>query len=226
MKPRLITTLAALGLALGTVQPGGAQIQLAFYPRVGLLAPDEYFYEQFQKFVDEEPTEWTTASLGRTGIFGIGAELTFEEGDIRLRGEIMHAFDGWLLGSHSILYPRVLSRPPYVVTVWADIPYDMTMTSLHFVLPTRLRIWKVEPYVSAGVGGKFYRFGEPTREWAENAILPEDGFAWVLDLGAGASVSLTSKLTLDFHFRDAVSRYWDKNQNDFVFSTALAWRVY
>ena len=100
MKPRLITTLAALGLALGTVQPGAAQIQLAFYPRVGLLAPDEYFYEQFQKFVDEEPTEWTTASLGRTGIFGIGAEMTFGDGDIRLRGEIMNAFDGWLIGSH------------------------------------------------------------------------------------------------------------------------------
>jgi hypothetical protein len=228
MKPRFLPIAAALalGLAFAAPRPASGQVQISFYPRAGLLAPDEYFYEIFQKFVDEEPTEWTTASLGRTGIFGIGADLRFGDGDIRLRGEIMHAFDGWLLASHSILIPRTLTRPPFVETVWADIPYDMTTTSLHVVLPTRLRIWKLEPYVSGGIGGKFYRFGEPTREWSPNAILPDDAFAWVGEVGAGLNAGLTSSLTLDLHVKDGISKYWDKVQNDFVFSAALVWRVY
>jgi hypothetical protein len=191
-----------------------------------MLAPDEYFYEIYQKFVDEEPTEWTTTYLGRTGIFGLGADITLGEGDLRVRAEVMHAFGGWMAASHSILHPRTLTRPPFVETVWVNFPYDMTLTSVHLVLPTRLRIWKIEPYVSAGIGGKFYRFGSPDRDWPENAVHPEDGFSWSGDLGAGLNAALTERLILDLQVRDAISKYWEKTQNDFVFSLALAWRVY
>ena len=35
------------------IAAASGQVQISLYPRAGLLAPDEYFYKIFQKFVDE-----------------------------------------------------------------------------------------------------------------------------------------------------------------------------
>ena len=221
-----ISALVAFGLLLTTASSVRAQIEVSLYPRAGLFAPDGYLYQVYQDFLEAEPTQWTTASLGRAGIFGVGVDLTLGGGDIHVRAEVMQVFDGWLSASHSIILPPNLQRPPLLVTSWMDIPYDMTMTTVQVVLPTRLEVWKIEPYVAAGIGGKIYRFGEPTREYDPNATLPQDGFTWGGDVGAGLTASLTQSLTLDLQARDAISKYWDKIQNDWVFTAAVLWQVY
>ena len=56
------------------------------------------------------------------------------------------------------------------------------------------------------------------------AILPSDGFTANLDLGAGLVFALWG-LDFDIQARDALNRYWGKNQNDLVFSGGLIWRI-
>ena len=227
MNARHVVTLAALG-ALATLVPlpASGQIQASLYGRGGLISPSEYFYEVFKKFVDEEPTEWTTTSLGRTGVFGIGGELNWGDDAIRVRGELMTTVGGWMRMSHSVLIPRTLTRPPFIVTDWYDIPYTMTLTSVQVILPTRLEIWRIEPYFAAGGGGKFYSFGEPSDPVDEDAVLPQAGFTWGADLAFGLSLSLSESIAVDLQARDAISKYWDKTQNDFLFTGALFWQVW
>ncbi len=213
----MIPALAIALLPVGTV----AQSTISLYPRVGLLAPDTYFYEQFENFVGDGATEWSTGSLGRSLLIGAGMEVELGDSGLLIRGEIARSFEGWLQVSHSVVVPRVFFDAPYVSTSWLDVPYTMTVTSLQFVLPTRLKLWGVQPYVLAGGGGKFYEFGDPTEPNDAEALLPTDGFTWGGDVGAGLSMSLFGSLTLDLQARDAMTKYWGKMQHDFMYSGAL-----
>jgi hypothetical protein len=193
-------------------------------PRLGLVAPDSYFYEVFANFVGDGPVEWTTGSLGRAFVAGLGVEVDVGKRGVRFRAEVLRSFDTWLLSGHSVIIPRVFFEPPQQVTTWFDVPATITMTSVQAVLPLRLTGWGLEPYVLAGVGGKFYSFSEPTLPNEVGATMPSDGFTWGGDLGAGVTFSLLG-LTFDVQARDAISRYWDKTQHDLVYSGALKWRV-
>jgi hypothetical protein len=224
MKTLSKLTVPALAMLL---LPGAALAQsaLSFYPRVGLLAPDAYFYEQYENFVSDAPTEWSTGSLGRSLLIGAGVELKLGDSGVLIRGEVARSFEGYLRVSHSVVVPRVLFNPPYISTTWLDAPYTMTVTSLQIVLPTKLTLWGAEPYVAAGVGGKLYEFGEPLLPNESEAVLPTDGFTWGGDVGAGITMPLFGNLTLDLQARDAFSKYWDKMQHDFIYSGALLWKV-
>ena len=205
---------------------GFAQSTVSLYPRVGLLAPDTYFYEQFENFTTDEPTEWSTGSLGRSLFVGVGMEIELGDSGVLLRGEAGRSFDSWLRVSHSVLNPRQLFNPPYVSTAWLDVPYTMTQTSVLLVFPTRMTLWGAQPYVAVGGGGKFYEFGEPTLPNETGALLPNDGFTWGGDLGAGLTVPLFGGVTLDVQARDAITQYWEKTQHDFIYSGALLARIW
>jgi hypothetical protein len=215
-----VITLAAAAVALHP-PAGSAQTTVSLYPRVGLLAPDPYFYEQFENFAGDGPTEWTTGSLGRSLAIGGGVELKLGDSGLLVRGEIARVFGGWMLVSHSVVVPRVFFNAPYISTVWLDVPYAMTVTSVHVVLPTRVRVWGAQPYVAVGGGGKFYGFGDPTTANDAEALLPNDGFTWGVDAGAGVTARVWRNITLDVQARDLISSYWDKTQHDFLFTGAL-----
>jgi len=190
-----------------------------------LIAPDSYFYEYFANFAGDGPVEWTTGSLGRTVVVGVGAELRIGDGGVLIRGEVLRSVDGWLLATHSVVTPRQFFDPPEIVNTWLDVPFTVTLTSLQVVLPTKLEFWNVQPYVLAGVGGKRYGCGEPTRPNDVEATLPGKGVDWGGDLGAGATVKVLG-VTLDLQVRDAISRYWEKTQHDLVYSSGLHWNVW
>jgi hypothetical protein len=194
-------------------------------PRVGLLSPDAYFYEQYTNFSGDGPVEWTDGSLGRAMVLGLGFEAGRVGGGVRLRGEVLRSVDGWLSAARSIVVARQLFDPPYVQTTWLDVPTAVTMTSLEVVIPTRLTLWRAQPYVLAGVGGKRYDFGEPTAANEVGAILPANGFSWGGDVGVGLTVAVRG-LTLDVQGRDAITRYWGKSEHDIVFSSGLLWRIH
>ncbi len=217
--------IAALLLAGG---PAGLSAQdnlaIRLLPRVGLTNPDSYFYEVFANFADDEPTEWTTGSLGRAAYVGLAVEIGYEDRGIFLRGELAHTFEGWLSVVRGIVIPRVFFDPPKIVNTFLDVPAAITFASLQLVLPAQFEVGGVRPYGLVGGGGKWYHFGSPTEPNTVEAILPSDGFTMALDLGAGVSFSLFG-LAFDAQARDAINRYWGKTQHDLVFSGGLVWRI-
>ena len=225
MKISRCLALFTAGCLMGPA-PAAAQsdVTVRAFPRAGLAAPDAFFYEVFTNFAGDGPVEWTSASLGRAFVAGLGVEVDVGREGVLFRAEVLRSFDTWLLAGHGVLIPRVLFEPPQVVNTWFDVPTTLTMTSVQVVLPTRFRIWRAEPYVLAGVGGKFYSFGESTRPNEVGAVLPSDGYTWGGDLGAGAKLSLFG-LTFDVQVRDAINRYWGETQHDLLYTVALVWDV-
>jgi len=193
-------------------------------PRVGLLAPDTYFYEEFANFAGDEPTEWTTGSLGRAAYVGLGMEVGYEDRGIFLRGELAHTLEGWLSVVRGIVIPRVFFEPPAIDNTFLDVPAAITFAGLQLVLPTQFEVFGIRPYGLVGGGGKWYHFGSPTEPNTVEAILPSGGFTAALELGGGVSFSLFG-LILDVQARDSINRYWWKTQHDLVFSGGLVWRI-
>lgn len=225
-------SVVAVALCASTVTPLSPQapdgarepMPVRLIPRVGLVSPDAYLYEQYANFSGDGPVEWTNGFLGRALLLGLGIEIGRTGGGMFLRGEILRSVDGWLTAGHSIVIPRQLFDPPRVQTTWLDIPTALTMTSLQLVVPTRLTLGPLQPYVLAGLAGKRYDFGEPRTELAVAAILPESGFTWGGDVGAGLTAPVLG-LTFDFQGRDTINRYWGKTEHDLVFSTGVIWRI-
>lgn len=222
-KTTLTSTLMALAASLPSPAMGQGRVSVSVVPRLGLVAPDTYFYEQFANFAGDGPVEWTTGSLGRAYVGGLGVELRFGERGFSVRAEVLRSFDGWLVATHGVVIPRVLFEPPQIVNTFLDVPFTVTMTSVQVVLPTKLEVWRLQPYVLVGVGGKFYGFGEPTRPNDVDATLPAEGFTWGGDLGGGVTLPLLG-LAVDLQVRDAITKYWGKTQHDLVYSGGVVWR--
>lgn len=222
--------MAALALCGGAALPaqetgaGDGSLHIAIIPRIGLVMPDEYLYEQYANFSGDGPVEWTNGSVGRALVLGVACEIGYADHGFTLRGEVLRSFDAWLAAAHSVIVPRQLFEPPRVVTTWLDAPTAITMLSAQIVLPTRLVLWRWQPYVLAGVAGKRYDFGDPTTANEVDAILPSSGTTWGADIGAGFTLPLAG-LSLDVQARDALNRYWGKTEHDFVVTTGVAWRI-
>jgi hypothetical protein len=199
---------------------GPAPRAVRIYPRAGMLAPDRYFYEYFKNFTGDGLTEWTTGYLGRSFVAGAGVEVRLGEGGAYLRGEVLRSFDAWLSVAHSVETLRDMFFPPEVVTTWLDVPATMTFTSVQLVLPTRLEVGPFKPYVLVGGGGKFYTFGDPTEATEVEPTLPDAGFTWGGDVGAGFTFRVKG-LQLDVQARDALSKYWGKMQHDMLYTGTL-----
>ena len=193
-------------------------------PRVGLLSPDTYFYEEFKNFSGDGFIEWTTGSLGRAALLGLGVEAVFEDLGFSLRAEVSRSFEGWLAASHEVLIPRVFFQPPEVVTSWFDLPASITFLSFQAILPTRFTFHGVQPFVLGGYSGKWYSFGPPTRENTVDAVFPTNGWTASADLGGGVIFRLFG-VALEAQVRDSINRYWKKTQHDIVFSGGVVWTV-
>jgi hypothetical protein len=152
-------------------------------------------------------------------------EVRLGESGAYVRGEILRSFDAWLYVAHSVETLRDMFIPPEVVTTWMDVPVTWTLASVQVVLPTKLELGPFEPYVLLGGGGKSYAFGDPTEETGVEPTLPENGFTWGADVGAGFTVRL-NRLQLDVQARDALSRYWGKTEHDILYTGALSLGVF
>jgi hypothetical protein len=222
--------IAAIALCGGAALPGqepasgDGSLRIAIIPRAGLVMPDGYLYEQYVNFSGDGPVEWTNGSLGRALVLGLACEIGHADGAFMLRGEILRSFDAWLSAAHSVVVPRQLFEPPRVETTWLDARTAITMVSAQIILPTRLTLWRTQPYILAGVGGKRYDFGDPTTANEAQAILPASGTTWGADIGAGITRPLLG-LSLDLQVRDAMNRYWGKTEHDLVATAGLAWRI-
>lgn len=221
--PLRLAVAAAAALLLPATMQAQNGVTVKLYPRAGLVAPDDYLYEVFTNFSGDGPVEWTTGSLGRAFVAGLGVEVGFGTDRVVVRGEILRSFDTWLVATHGIVQPRVLFEPPRIVNTFFDVPATLTFTSLQVVLPLRLELWHVKPYVLLGAGGKRYGFGEPTTPNEVGAVLPFSGFTWGGDLGGGFTFDALG-LSVDVQLRDTITRYWDKTQHDLLITGGVLWR--
>lgn len=215
---------AALSGQEGASEASSWSPRIRVVPRVGLLSPDTYFYEEFKNFSGDGFIEWTTGSLGRAALLGLGVEAVFEDLGFSLRAEASRSFEGWLAAAHGVLIPRVFFQPPEVVTTWFDLPASVTFLSLQAILPTRFTFHGLQPFVLAGYSGKWYSFGPPTRENTVEAIFPSNGWTASVDLGGGVTFELLG-VALEAQVRDNINRYWDKTQHDLVFSGGVVLTV-
>lgn len=226
MKWSRFATFAILGVLLFPAGLAGQWVpEVRVTPRAGLLTPPGWFYVEYAQF-GVIPMEWTEAAILRAPTVGGALELAFDGAGVWVRGEVVRTLGAETAVIHAVLYPPTQAGPAQVVRTRFNVPTTITAGSLDLGFPTRLRIpGGVQPYVTAGVGGKRYGFDlTPFEGREENVIVPQGGTVPALNIGAGATVTAAG-LTLDLLVRNSISEYWGEQQNDVMFLAGMRFRV-
>lgn len=220
--------IVSLTLVGGLVAPVTASAQtglnVRIIPRAGVMTPADWFYEEFLHF-GVDPVEWTEASILRTAVVGLAAEVEVPGTGVWVRAELLRTLDGITSMTHGVLLETNGFDPPRVERTPYRVGTAVTMGSLDVVFPTLFRVGPLQPYVTAGVGGKHYSFDtDPFLDLTDEVVLPQAGTVAMLNVGAGGTVRVKG-LTVDLQVRDALSRYWDRLQHDVMFLAGLSWQV-
>lgn len=228
-KVRRALRAAALALVVGMVPAGAAAqegVHLRLIPRAGAVTPADWFYEEFPHF-GIDPMEWTEAAVLRTAVAGLTAELTPGGNGLWIRGELLTTISAETSVTYALLIPPSLLGPARVVRVNYRIPTTITMGSVDVGLPTAFRLpFGVQPYVTAGVGGKRYAFDNTAiAAWEGQIVFPQSGTVFMVNVGAGARFRVLG-VPLDLLARDAISRYWGKQQHDVTLLAGIAWTLF
>jgi hypothetical protein len=225
---RLVPFILATALAAaGAAAPVAAQtpLDVRVIPRAGVLTPAGWFYVQYTGFL-VDPVEWTEAAILRAPVLGLAVEVEVPGTDVWLRGEALRSVDAITSVVHAVRRGTSGFDPPRVDRTPYRVATTMTTATVDLALPTRLRIGPVQPYVTAGIGGKWYGFDTgPFQELEVEVILPQPGFVGVVNVGGGAVVRLLG-LDLDVQVRDAISMYWNQQQHDVMTLIGIAWDVF
>lgn len=235
MKRRIITrTLAtgvitagliAAGLAGPTTAAAQTGLDVRVTPRAGLLTPADWFYEEFSHF-GTDPMEWTEAVILRAAVVGLAVEAEVPGAGIWVRGEALRTIDAITSMTHAVLFGTSGFDPPRVERTPYRVATTVTSATFDLAFPTRLALGPVQPYVTAGIGGKWYGFDtDPFLELQDRVVLPQPGVVAVLNVGAGATARLFG-LTFDLQVRDALSEYWGRLQHDVMFLSGVTWNIF
>jgi hypothetical protein len=226
MKGRNLAMLALLGALLAPA-PALAQhqVELRLTPRIGLLTPADWFYVEFPSF-GAGPTEWTEAAIQRAPIAGLALEAAAEATGVWVRGEVLRTVGAETAVIHALLVPASTAGPAYVVRTRVHVPTALTLGTLDLGFPTRLRLpGGIQPYVTAGIGGKRYDFDIAELEAREERfVVPRYGTVPVVNVGVGGVVTVLG-ITLDLLVRDAISEYWGEQQHDVMFLAGARFRL-
>lgn len=226
MKFRNLATVAVLGALLVPGAAVGQQwLEVRATPRAGLMTPADWFYVEFPTF-GVQPMTWTEAAILRAPVVGLAVELAAEELGVWLRGEVLRTVGGATKVIHAVLHPATQAGPAFVMRTDYDVPSALTLGSIDLGLPLRLRLTAgIQPYVTAGLGGKRYDFDITELEASEqNIVVPRDGVVPLFNVGVGATATFRG-WTLDLLVRDAISEYWGEQQHDVLFLAGLTIRL-
>lgn len=231
MKLRIATALLAGILAypapavaqLGMPDLSGVSVRIT--PHAGLLTPDGWFYAETTVF-GEGPMEWTEAALLEAPVVGASADVRLPGIGLWLRGSVQRTLDADLYVAYAVMNSGPFT-PAYVDRTKYWLPTSVTMATVDLVFLTQLRLpLGIQPYVTAGVGGKMYSFDRSTLAANPRAVPPEDGTELMANVGGGVVVPVWRRLELDLQARDAISDYWDLTQHDVSWTAGLSWRLY
>jgi hypothetical protein len=213
------------GLMLPGAAAGQEWLEVRATPRAGLMTPADWFYVEFPTF-GVQPMTWTEAAILRAPVVGLAVELAAEELGVWLRGEVLRTVGGATRVIHAVLHPATQAGPAFVIRTDHDVPSTLTLGSVDLGFPLRLRLpGGIQPYVTAGLGGKRYDFDITELEASEqNIVVPRDGVVPLFNVGIGATIAVRG-WTLDLLVRDAVSEYWHEQQHDVLFLAGLTVRL-
>lgn len=222
--------IAALALALALPASAAAQldVDLRLTPRAGVVTPADWFYVEYAH-LGIAPVEWTEAAIQAGPLVGLTAEVELGASNVWIRGEVLRTLDGETNLTHALLVPMIGFDPPRVDRTLYTVPSSLTIGSVDLAFPTAFRIpfLDLQPYVTAGVGGKRYEFdlsGLPS-DLDRSVVLPEEGTTLVFNLGGGATATVLG-LDLDILVRDALSYYWDEQQHEVMVLVGLVWTAF
>ena len=229
MKKTILAGLLAAICALPADAAAQTDIDVRLTPRVGFITPADYFFVQFARF-GLGPVEWTESWILRTASAGLAAELEIGDSDLWIRGEVLRTFGGETEVVHAEAIEPVGFNTPTIERSFYYIPTTLTIGSFDLALPTRFRLpYGVQPYVTAGIGGKRYTFDNTAfgdfDRLDDDIIFPQDGVTFHFNVGVGATIHVAG-LTLDLLARDAISEYWDRQQHDVTFLLGTTWTVW
>jgi hypothetical protein len=227
MKRRILPAVLVAGYFVNpTVAAAQVDLDVRVIPRAGILTPADWFYEEFAH-LGVDPLEWTEAAVLRSALVGLTAELELVDLGIWVRGEVLRTLGGETSVVNAYLIEASTAGPPQVVRTAYWVPTSLTIGTLDVGLPTALRLpWSVQPYITAGIGGKRYAFDLGVLENADDDLIPpEDGVTFVTNVGGGLTAPLTGRLGIDLLARDAMSHYWGKLQHDVMVLIGVSWQA-
>lgn len=225
---RWITALALAGLVLPasvSAQSGLDRLDIRITPRGGVMTPADWFYEEFVHF-GLDPMEWTEAAILRAPVAGLAVEVELAGTGIWIRGEVLRTFDAITSMTHAVLLEAAAYDPPRVERTPYRVGTSITTGTLDLAFPTLFTLGPVQPYVTAGVGGKRYSFDiDAFLDLQDTVVLPRSGTVPMLNVGVGATARVMG-FTLDVQVRDAVNEYWGRVQHDVMVMGGLTWEVF
>lgn len=228
MQRRIPAAVVLAGcLAYPTAVAAQMDLEVRVIPRAGVLTPADWFYEEFAHF-GVDPVEWTEAAVLRSTLVGLTAEIELGDLGVWVRGEVLRTLGAETSVVNAYLIEASTAGPPTVVRTAYWVPTSLTIGTLDVGLPTAFRLpWNVQPYFTAGIGGKRYAFDIGVLENADDDLIPpEDGVTFVTNVGGGFRAPVSGRLGIDFLARDAMSHYWDKLQHDVMVLLGLSWRAH
>lgn len=224
MNLRILTALLAISLVLPALAAAQRGVDVRVTPQFGLVTPVDWFYYEVT-VLGEGPMEWTEAAVLEAYLVGVTAEVEVAGSGVWLRGNVLRTTNGETYLAHAVLNKGVFT-PPTVARTLYRIPSAITFGSIDLALPTRLRLpLGIQPYFTAGVGGKHYSFDRGPIDAADRLVAPEDGTSLMANLGGGFVVRIVG-VDLDVQVRDTISRYWGTQQHDVTWVAGLAWRIF
>ena len=226
---RWIAVLILAGLsgfaAEAAAQGGLSSLDVRVTPRVGVLTPADYFYEEFVHF-GRDPVEWTEAFIYEAAVVGVTVEGELPGSGLWVRAEVLRTLDGIMSMTHAVLREASGFDPPRVERTPYRVATAVTIGTLDLALPTQFAIGPVQPYVIAGLGAKRYDFDtDPFVGLQDQVVLPQPGVVGVANLGAGLTVRVLGA-TLDLQVKDGISEYWDRIQHDVVVLGGVTWPLF
>lgn len=222
MNARILTAVLTIALVLPVSTAAQRDVSVRVTPQAGLVTPADWFYYEVTA-LGEGPMEWTEAALDRAYVVGAAAQVELGSG-LWLRGNVLRTTNGETYLAYAVLNKGVFT-PPTVVRTTYRIPSTITVGSIDLAFPTRLQLpLGIQPYVTAGVGGKRYSFDRGPIAAADRLVAPEAGTSLMANLGAGLVVRVMG-VDLDLQVRDAISEYWGRQQHDVTWIAGLSWRI-
>lgn len=227
---QLTIVLLSAAAAVGSPREASGQssIEIRVSPRVGVIDPGERLY-QTAVWYDSDAPIISGAALRSSALLGFSVDVGSEAGGALLRLSFDRA-----LGVESELFvsiplPRGFRFPEAETyqTYRDAFPATLTEMGADLILPLRLGLGPLRPFVTAGIGITRYGFSGRDDDFKgpPESTLPVPGTASTRRFGGGVDLTLAGR-AVSITVLDAIGRYFDAPQHHVIASMEVWFKVW
>ena len=214
MRSSASTAFAFLILSLVIPRPLSAQVEVhaRLAGQVGFIAPRGPLYDRETGGFEDWDLSRSVTDLGSYPLLGLSIDIGDPQLGIWIKGRVNRSiglqadFTGWGI---------YVCPPGAICLAWVPPPQrfdwrldaSITEVGLDVVLPTRLSLNLLEPYVVAGMGVRHFQFDRPDQSEWRKFHPPGDGAEWSFRVGGGMDLRLMSR-NFSLSVIDSMSEYW------------------